>query len=100
MECVCRRNLISSYAPQTNVPIRAIQEQVGASEKQCRDDRFLFAGDLLTVNNILYLLPSSLLIRQGGEVQTGRMYGAYAAQICRTNYGHISSRDDNHSAIV
>ena len=78
----------------------SIQEQVGASEKQCRDDRFLFAGDLLTVNNILYLLPSSLLIRQGGEVQTGRMYGAYAAQICRTNYGHISSRDDNHSAIV
>jgi hypothetical protein len=60
----------------------SIQEQVGASAKQCRDDRFLFAGDLLTVNNILYLLPMPLLISQGCEVQTGRMYGAYAAQIC------------------
>ena len=41
----------------------SIQEQVGLSEKQCRDARFLFAGDLLTVNNILYPLLMLLLIK-------------------------------------
>ena len=70
----------------------SIQDQVGASETQCKDDRFLFAGDLFTVNGILYIPSISLLIRQGREIQTRGMYRTYAAQIRRTNYGHVSSR--------
>jgi len=78
----------------------SILEQIGASEKQRKDDLFLFAGDLFTVNNILYFPLISLLIRQECEIQTGGMYRRYAAQIRRTNYGHVSSRDDDPPTVV
>lgn len=35
----------------------SIQEQVGMSEDQVKNDLFIFAGDLLTIISILYVLP-------------------------------------------
>jgi hypothetical protein len=37
----------------------SIQEQVGMSQGQAKDDLFIFAGDLMTVTSMLYLIPNS-----------------------------------------
>ena len=41
----------------------SIRNQIGASDAQCKDNLFLFAGDLIAVDNILYIPPISLLIK-------------------------------------